>query len=435
MKLKSQAIALLGVFLCPLGLVWGEEQGLEILTRRRAIEIALGKHPSLKRAERTIAAAAARVKQAKSAYYPQIGAAGLAKQGLSGAAASGLGLKGLVASPLYRDLGSSGSVFQNLFDFGRTRHTLQAYQLIAESTRESAREQKAKVILDVEAAYYSTLQSQRLVQVGERTVEQRQRIARQAEVYYKAGLKSKLDAGLALINLSEAELDLVAARHALQNAFAQLNKAMGVHGPAHHNLEDPTIKVEAPRQFDELASLGLRNRPEILAIDVRIQALEEVVKRQESNLKPKLAAFWSSGWVRFSQLSLGRLMVGAFGFDLPIFTGGALKGQVEEAQAELGQAQAQREELAQDIRLEMERVYTGLIQEMETVKVSEQLVRQAQEAMRLAQVRYRVQLGSFLELAQAQLAVTNVETQYARALYNYKIAEAKLRYATGESSR
>src|SRR5262249_1919098 len=148
------------------------------------------------------------------------------------------------------DIGSSGNVFQNLYDFGRTRHNLQAYQFMADAMRESAREQKAKVLLAVEEAYYFALQSQRLVQVGEKTVEQRKRIGRQAEVYYRAGLKSKLEADLAQINGSEAELDLVAARQALQTAFARLNNAMGVHGPAQYNLEDLTIQLEAPRRFE-----------------------------------------------------------------------------------------------------------------------------------------------------------------------------------------
>jgi outer membrane protein len=435
MKLLGKATTLIEASLLSLTLAWGAEQASAPMTRERAIQIALKEHPSLKRAEHTIEAAEARVKQARSAYYPQIGAAGLAKQGLSGAAASALGLKGLVASPLYRDIGTSGNVFQNLYDFGRTRHHVQARQFIADSMRESAREQKAKVILDVEHAYYSALQAGRLVKVAEQTVEQRKRIARQAEVYYKAGLKSKLDMDLAQINLSQAELELVEARNALQTAYAGLNHAMGLRGAARYDLEDPAIRVESPRRLDELIAVGLRRRPELQAMDVRIQALEEMVRRAESDLKPRFSAFWSSGWVRFSQLSLGRLMVGAFGFDLPIFTGGLLKSEVEEARAELGQAKALREELEQNIRLEMEKAYTDVINEMEAVKASKQMVGPAREALRLAQVRYKVQLGSFLELAQAELALTNVETKHARALYNYKMAEAKLQYATGESSK
>lgn len=434
MRALGNATTLIMVFFLQSMLAWGEEQPPEPLTLKQAIQTALKEHPRLKRAEYAIEAAEARVKQARSGYYPQIGAAGLAKQGLSGAAASALGLKGLVASPFYRDIGSSGHIFQNLYDFGRTSHQVRADRFIADSLRESAREQKAKVILQVERAYYSVLRAERLIKVAEKTVEQRKRIARQAEVYYTAGLKSKLDADLAQINLSEAELDLVGARNALRIGFANLNNAMGVKRPVRYALEDPTIPVEAPKALDDLIAASLRHRPELRALDVRIEALEEVVKRAESKRKPKFAAFWSGGWVRFSQLSLGRLMVGAFGFDLPIFTGGYLRGEIDEAKAELGQANALREELAQNIRLEIEEAYAGLLNEIETVKTSEPLVRQARDALRLAQVRYKVQLGSFLELAQAELAMTNAEIKYARALYNYKMAEAQLQYAAGAIS-
>jgi outer membrane protein TolC len=59
------------------------------------------------------------------------------------------------------------------------------------------------------------------------------------------------------------------------------------------------------------------------------------------------------------------------------------------------------------------------------------LVAQAREALRLAQARYRFQLGSFVELTSAEAAASNAEAQYAQARYKYKLAEAKLNYVAG----
>src|SRR5919109_1590737 len=76
------------------------------LTLEEAIRTALAHHPSLRRAREEIAAAEARTGQVRSNYYPQVSTSGFAKQGLSGAAGA-LGLRGLVTSPLFRDIGSS----------------------------------------------------------------------------------------------------------------------------------------------------------------------------------------------------------------------------------------------------------------------------------------------------------------------------------------
>jgi outer membrane protein TolC len=142
-------------------------------------------------------------------------------------------------------------------------------------------------------------------------------------------------------------------------------------------------------------------------------------------------ALFSSGWVRFSDYSPGKLLLGAFGVDLPLFTGGRLENVIAEAQAHLAQTRAARDELAQDIRFQVQRAYNELLSSIEMVRANEQLITQAREALRLANVRYRVQLGSFVELTSALAAASSAEAQYAQALYKYKLAEARLNYAAG----
>src|SRR5262249_32842316 len=76
------------------------------LTLDEAISTALARHPSLRRAREEVLAAEARTKQARSVYFPQISTSEFAKQGLSGASGA-LGLRGLVTSPEFRDIGAS----------------------------------------------------------------------------------------------------------------------------------------------------------------------------------------------------------------------------------------------------------------------------------------------------------------------------------------
>ena len=54
-------------------------------------------------------------------------------------------------------------------------------------------------------------------------------------------------------------------------------------------------------------------------------------------------------------------VVSAFGIDLPVFTGGRIKNEIAEAQANLARIHAAREEMAQDIRLEVQSAYNELV--------------------------------------------------------------------------
>jgi outer membrane protein TolC len=56
----------------------------------------------------------------------------------------------------------------------------------------------------------------------------------------------------------------------------------------------------------------------------------------------------------------------------------------------------------------------------------------AERARRLAQNRYRARLASFLELNAAETNQAEAESGYVESIYNLKMAEAGLRFLTGD---
>src|SRR5260370_17363788 len=186
-------------------------------------------HSGLTGQREGIRVADARAAQAKNGYSPQISVSGAAKQGLSGASGA-LGLRGLVTSPVYQDIGFSGALVQNIFDFGRTKHLYKASQWAAQALRPALEAEQDRIAFNVQQAYYSALEEQRLVKVGEQTLAERQLAARQPPPFYKAELKSKANLSLPKTNVSEANLALVQAREGLQTPFAGRQHPSGAVG-------------------------------------------------------------------------------------------------------------------------------------------------------------------------------------------------------------
>jgi len=62
--------------------------------------------------------------------------------------------------------------------------------------------------------------------------------------------------------------------------------------------------------------------------------------------------------------------------------------------------------------------------------VSQQCLQQANQALDLSQTRYKLGLGSMVELNQAQLQQTQAQIGNVQAGYDYRLALAALRYQT-----
>ena len=162
-----------------------------------------------------------------------------------------------------------------------------------------------------------------------------------------------------------------------------------------------------------------------------IQRSGRGLKKAESEKKGKILAAFSGGITRFAELTAGRLLFGGIGIRLPIYTGGRLEGQIEEARHTLESSLARRQILSRDIEEEVARAHSRLTTARYAIEPNQDIVAQAQQTLELARLRYKAQLGDFVELARAETALSSAETEYARALYDYKLSEAELLYATG----
>lgn len=417
----------------------GPDQGVppKPLSLDEAVRTALQNHPALRRAEAAVARAEAEVKEVRASYFPQLSLSGIGKIGLSGATGA-LALPGFPGSPFYRNLAYSANWYQTIFDFGRTKHRVASQEALAASARLKKNAEEDRIVLAARRAYFSVLEAQRLQQLAEETVKERRLTLQRARAYFQAQLRSQLDVRLAEANLAEAEANLIQARNTVHTAFAALRAAMGVEGEPAYELQEPGTEILSLPPLEELAQAALKNRPDLNALELKVKSFSEAVGFAQSDRLPEIRGFSAGGQGRFGGTPVKEVQrhgVGALGFFFPFFTGGRLKAREEEERAELQGALASRDELRQQIRLEVTQAYYQLVDLAERIQAAAQQERAAQDALRLARARFQVQLASFLEVTTAEVALTRAVTNQARALFDYQRARADLQFATGEAVR
>ena len=120
---------------------------------------------------------------------------------------------------------------------------------------------------------------------------------------------------------------------------------------------------------------------------------------------------------------------------MPLFTGFLIENQVQEAKAQKAAAEAASTNIEQALTQQVTNSYLDTISFAQQIKLGEEQVKTAQEALNLAKQRYRLGLGSIVEVTQAEVGLTGAQTKLAEAQYDYKIAEVTLAYATSGSSQ
>jgi len=399
------------------------------LSLAACIALALKYHPSLSAGQATVDAQKARVEQALAAYYPQIDF----KTTYATATANYSSSRPPANTWNFSDIFFMGpSLNQLIYDFGRTANSVKINRENVAASEQDLQTARETVVLNVKQNYYGVLQAQALIQVAAETLTQNQQRLNQAEGFYQAGTRSKIDVTKAEVDLANVQLALIRAKNSYQVARANLNNAMGLREGLAFAIDESVDFVPKPIFLDEILQTAYDRRPEMLQIKARQRSQEAAVELARSGYYPTISGIVSNTWRTDAvpddpawDVSVGAALT------VPIFSGFSTQNQVVEAKAQLRNLAAQEETLRQNIRLEAEQAYLSLKEAADRIAVTQKALVQARENYDLASGRYQVGIGQPLEINDAEVLLANARASRISALYDYKVAEARIEKTMG----
>jgi len=168
------------------------------------VGIALSRHPLIGQADADTTAAIARKGQAVSGYYPSINlSTGYARS----RSLSSQSPESVTSSERFIE----GNVSQIITDFGRTRAGADRAGSLVSAAAESGKSKRQDVAFASKIAYFSVLRAQRIVDIRRETLQQRESLLTQAQAFYDAGVRARIDVARAEANLYQARAELTAA--------------------------------------------------------------------------------------------------------------------------------------------------------------------------------------------------------------------------------
>ena len=333
---------------------------------------------------------------------------------------------------LYQRAGVGTMVSQLLTDFGRTTNLVASANLAAKAENQNALATKEQVLLAVDQAFYYALQTQAVLTVAQQTVKDRQTVSDQVGALFKSKLKSELDFSFANVNLAQAKLLLLDAQNNVNAADASLSAVLGFSSLQNFQLAEDTTPVSiVPDDVDDLIRTAFSTRPEILALEFQSQSAQRFQKAERDLLFPDIRALGAVGDtpVRNPVVSSWYGAVGV-NVDIPVFNGFLYTARSREASLRAQATQERLRDIRDRIARDVRTSWLNAKAAYDRLEVTRQLLDQANLALNLSQARYKLGLGSIVELSQAQLQQTQAQISDVGARYDYRLALAVLRYET-----
>ena len=409
------------------------------LTRAQAEQMALKDNPRISMGRLLALAQHQIYRESRAAELPTLSAALTAVDAKEG---TRVGAGVLNAPLLLEHAGAGMSMSQLLTDFGRTTNLVSSTKLREKAANANALATEEDIILATDQAFYNALQAQALLKVAQQTVATRSSVEHQINELAKNKLKSTLDLSFAEVNLSQAKLLQLDAQNNVDSTIAALAAILGFDKQVHFELsEEETQLPSPPPDIDVLVNTALRQRPDLQALTFDQQASEKLRRAQRDLLFPTISALGVAGGTPVRPDCFGTCYpnyfvsswYGAIGVNMsiPVFNGFLYNAQASEAKYRAQAAAENTRDLRDRVVRDVRTAWLAANTAFQRVGVAEELAKQADLSLNLAQERYHLGLGSIVELSQAQLQQTDAAIGYVNSQYQYRLSLSALNFETG----
>ncbi len=297
----------------------------------------------------------------------------------------------------------------------------------AEAALERSRQQ---LVFDVKVAYYHLLLGFGGVEVASRTVAAAEENLRVAKARVAAGASPKFDEVQAEANLAGARQGLIRARNSVALSRHGLNALMGLALDTAIAPREAMTVVPIRSEAAGLIRRALEARPELAEHKARLAAAEAAMELARAGSRPTVSLAAGPNYGN----TAGALATGwavTLAATLTLFDAGTTAQRIKEAEARIEQLKAAEAQLRQGIELEVRSALLNFGSAREELDAAQKTIEQAEEGLRIANVRFAAGVSTNLEVVTAAAILSQAHAGWMQALFGVNLARAQLERAVG----
>jgi len=442
----------IGILLIP---TLSNSQEKLVLTLDKSVELALKHNPEIRMAEKEIAKAKAGVGEAYSSILPQLDAnasflhnwkiqsqtiPNFLKPMLGPLAPPGMPDFVNISFGLENTFTYGASVTQPLFLGGAGIAGIQTAKASKRMTEKNYEAKKQSLIHQSTSAFYSCLLTKELINVQEEAFSQAKANLDVVVKKYNVGMASGFDKMRAEVEVANLEPGVITAKNNFQSSLTYLRNVLGLGNESEIEISGEFTFTEdefGQMELNELQSLALTNRPELLALEEQKTITKNGIAIARSNFLPKL--FFQTDYsflamrndLKFRQDEFSEGFTSSISLQIPLFHGFRSSRQYQKAKLDHKIMLDTEKQINDGIFAEIEISFNKFKEAKQKFLSAQQTVNLAEEALRLANLMYDEGANTQLDVLNSQLALTQARMNYVSSLFEYQISRYQMRKVTG----
>lgn len=315
--------------------------------------------------------------------------------------------------------------FTALNNYRSAKETLRANQLYAQDSRDL-------VVLAVGGAYLQVIAAQARVNSAKAQLDSANALYQQTAQQKSVGLVAQIDVNKSEVQMLTQKQRLATLQNDLSKQKINLARLTGLAPNDRYDLTDEVPYQAAPPLAQEDAvQQALKDRPDIKAADAQIKAAERTLAAARAERYPSLAFNADYGDIGLNPAQSHPTFSASGTLSIPIFRGGRVEGDIEQANAALSQRKAEMEDLRSRVEADVRNAFLDLEAATSQVEVSRQNLDVTRQTLDLTRQRFDAGITDAVDVAQAQATVAGAELDYINSVFAHNVAKLSLARAVG----
>lgn len=307
---------------------------------------------------------------------------------------------------------------------------------ITRANRYSAIDARDLVVLAVGGAYLQVTAAKARLAAEQAQVEAANAVFQQSVQQLAQGIIAKVDADKNQVQLLTEQQRLFS----LENDFAKqkINLARMIGLPPNQNYEvtdDIPYSPAVPLTVDDALKQAFDQRADLKAADAQLQAAVRAKAAARAERYPSISVNADFGGIGVTPGQLQNTYTAAANMKIPIWQGGRVSGDVEQADATLAQRRAEYEDLKGQIESDVRSAFLDLEAAASQVEVALKNVQVTREAAELTRQKLEAGVSTTVDYTQARESATSAQFDYINAVFAHNIAKLSLARAMGRAAK